>query len=103
MKDRKINMTEYMRKWRAKNRERWNELARQRAKTVKEIQQDNKDKDCFLQTKTNFFVKDGHRVFIHRKGNKFYYEIFFNDFRKHYVSQEFGSRLSLNKDLFYAI
>lgn len=99
----KINMTEYMREWRKKNRERWNELARQRIKATKEIKQDIKDKTCFLQMKTNFFVKDGHKIFVRKKNNKFYYEIFFNDFRKHYISQEFKSRLSLNKDLFYAI
>lgn len=99
----KFNMTEYMRKWREKNRERWNELSRQRTRMLKERNKEKRYENIFLSMKTNFFIKDGHKVYIHKKGNKYYYEIFFKDFREHYISQEFSSRLNLNKDLMYAI
>ena len=99
----KFNMTEYMRKWREKNRERWNELARNRIKANKEKKEEQEEELKINSQKRNFFIKDGHKVYIHKKGNKYYYEIFFKDFRGHYISQEFSSRVNLNKDLMYAI
>ena len=99
----KINMTEYMRKWREKNRERRNELARNRIKATREKKEEQEEELKIISQKRNFFIKDGHKVYIHKKGNKYYYEIFFNDFREHYISQEFSSRVNLNKDLMYAI
>ena len=99
----KFNMTEYMRKWREKNRERWNELARNRIKANKEKKEEQEEELKIISQKRNFFIKDGHKVYIHKKGKKYYYEIFFKDFREHYISQEFSSRVNLNKDLMYAI
>ena len=99
----KINMTEYMRVWREKNRERWNELSRQRVRMLKERKAEQRAEADFLSMKSKFFIKDGHKVYIHKKGKKYYYEIFFKDFREHYISQGFSSRVNLNKDLMYAI
>lgn len=99
----KFNMTEYMRVWRKKNRERCNELARNRVRAAKEIKEEEEIELKYISQKRNFFIKDGHKIYIHKKGKKYYYEIFFKDFREHYISQYFGSRTSLNKDLMYAI
>lgn len=98
-----LDKATYRKMWRKKNRLRWNEICKAQYRSSKEEKREQEEENKFLSTKEMQINKDGHKVYIHKKNKKYYYEVFFNDYRKYYISQEFNSRLDLNKDLLYAI
>ena len=66
----KFNMTEYMRVWRKNNREKWNEYARNRVRAAKEIRNEEEMELKYISQRRTFFIKDGHKIYIHKKGKK---------------------------------
>ena len=62
-----LDKATYRKMWRKKNRLKWNEICKAQYRSSKEEKREQEEENKFLSTKEMQIIKDGHKVYIHKK------------------------------------